>query len=534
MTALLPDHLPTAPAPASGESPLLDPARAARLARRVTASAGAPTREVRSPVSDRLVGLLPLSSEDDVESAFRAARAAQRAWAERGLAARARVLMRVHDLVLERRSELLDVALYETGKARRHGLEEVLDVALNARYYARNARRLLGTKRRKGIAPLLAPAWEVRHPKGVVGVIAPWNYPITLAASDALPALLAGNSVVLKPDWQTSFTALTMAELLADAGIPEQVFQVVAGDGPVVGPMVVDRSDYVCFTGSTRTGREVAARAAARLKGVSLELGGKNAAIVRADAHLNRTVEAMIRACFSNSGQLCISIERIYVHDHIYDDFVARFAQAVDGLRVGSGHGFDVEMGSMISPQQLERAAAHVDEAVAKGARVLAGGVPRPDLGPYFYAPTVLEGVQPGMAVYAEETFGPVVSVYRVFDDDEAVRRANDSPYGLNAAIFSRDVRTSRRLARQINAGTVNINEGYGSTWGATDSPMGGMGDSGLGRRHGAEGVLKYTEAQTIAAQRLVGFGYPPQLPPERTAALLAALPKALKWTGLR
>jgi succinate-semialdehyde dehydrogenase/glutarate-semialdehyde dehydrogenase len=305
-----------------------------------------------------------------------------------------------------------------------------------------------------------------------------------------LPALRAANAVVIKPDWQTTFTALALAEVLADAGVPEQVYQVVVGDGPVVGPMVVDRADYVCFTGSTRVGREVAQRAGARLKGCSLELGGKNAGYVRADAHLDRTVEAMVRACFSNSGQLCISIERLYVHDALYDDFTARFAQAVDGLRVGSGHGYDVEMGSMISAAQLARTEAHVDEAVAQGARVLAGGVARPDLGPFFYAPTILEGVRPGMAVYADETFGPVVSVYRVADDEEAVRLANDSPYGLNAAIFSRDVRTSRRLARRINAGTVNINEGYGSTWGATDSPMGGMGDSGLGRRHGAEGML--------------------------------------------
>jgi succinate-semialdehyde dehydrogenase/glutarate-semialdehyde dehydrogenase len=534
MTALLPDHPPLAADAPADEPPLLDPARAARLASRLTTSPRAAQREVRSPVSGRLVGMLPLSDEDDVESAYRAARAAQRAWAERGLAARARVLMRVHDLVLERRDEILDICLFETGKARRHGLEELLDVALNARYYARNGKRLLKTRRRKGIAPILNPVWEVRHPKGVVGVIAPWNYPITVGLSDSLPALLAGNAVVIKPDWQTTFTALALAEVLADAGVPEQVYQVVVGDGPVVGPMVVDRADYVCFTGSTRVGREVAQRAGARLKGCSLELGGKNAGYVRADAHLDRTVEAMVRACFSNSGQLCISIERLYVHDALYDDFTARFAQAVDGLRVGSGHGYDVEMGSMISAAQLARTEAHVDEAVAQGARVLAGGVARPDLGPFFYAPTILEGVRPGMAVYADETFGPVVSVYRVADDEEAVRLANDSPYGLNAAIFSRDVRTSRRLARRINAGTVNINEGYGSTWGATDSPMGGMGDSGLGRRHGAEGMLKYTEAQTIAAQRLVGFGYPPQLPPERTAALLAALPKALKWMGRR
>ena len=513
---------------------VLDPAVALRLAAQVTAGPSAPTIECRSPFDGALVGRLPVSSEADVDVAFGSARAAQRAWADRPVAARGRVLLTFHDLLLARRDEALDLVQWETGKARRHALEEVLDVAINARYYARSAARLLAPQRRRGALPLLTQVTQQHHPLGVVGVIAPWNYPLTLAVSDAIPALMAGNGIVLKPDSQTAFIALWARELLVEAGLPDSLFQVVIGDGPTVGPAVVDRADYVCFTGSTATGRDVARRCADRLVGCSLELGGKNAMIVCADANLDRTVEGALRACFSNAGQLCISIERMYVADEVYDTFVPAFADAVGRMRLSAALDYSADMGSLVSQRQLDAVRRHIDDAVAGGATVLAGGRPRPDVGRYFHEPTLLEGVTPSMAVCDEETFGPVVSLYRFGSEDDAIRRANATAYGLNASVWTRDTRRGRALAARIRAGTVNVNEGYGPAWGSVDAPMGGMGDSGLGRRHGAEGLLKYTETQTVAVQRLQGFGAPRQLSDEQWARVLTFSVGALKKVGWR
>ena len=289
--------------------------------------------------------------------------------------------------------------------------------------------------------------------------------------------------------------------------MPTDVVRVVTGDGPVVGPLVIDRVDYVMFTGSTRVGREVAARCGERLVGCSLELGGKNAMIIRSDANIDRAAEIAVRACFSNSGQLCISMERIYIHADVYDAFARAFAARVSAMTMAPTIGWTGDMGSLISGRQLTRVQKHVDDAVAQGARILAGGRPRPDIGPNFFEPTVLEGVTEGMILCDEETFGPVVVLYPVGSDEEAIELANDTAYGLNAAVVTRDRSAGRTIARQLRAGTVNVNEGYGPSWGSTRAPMGGMGDSGLGRRHGDEGLLKYTESQTVAVQRILSFG---------------------------
>src|SRR5918911_351896 len=288
-----------------------DPARVRRLAARVTAGRTARRVTTTAPFTGAPLAELPLSTPDDVRAAVARARSAQPGWAARGVRERAQVLLRLHDLVLARRAELLDLIQLECGKARAHAYEEVADVAINARWYARRGPGLLADVRHPGLVPGLTRGTEVRQPKGVVGVIAPWNYPFPLALSDALPALLAGNAVVLKPDTRTALTALAGAELLTEAGLPEALFGVVVGDGPVVGGALVDAVDHVCFTGSTATGRTVAARAAARLVGASLELGGKNAAYVAADADLDPAAEGTVRDCFSNAGQLCISIERL-------------------------------------------------------------------------------------------------------------------------------------------------------------------------------------------------------------------------------
>ncbi len=485
----------------------LDPSRIAHLLSLASARPGASTLPVIAPFTGHLLYDLPLSEESDVEGTIAELRAGQARWAAMTVRDRGRILLRFHDLVLANREEGLDIVQWETGKARLDAMEELIDVLLTSRHYARDAGRLLRTTRHRGIFPGLVRVDQVQHPKGVVGFIAPWNYPLTLAVSDAIPALMAGNAAVVKPDAQTSLTALWVLDLLRRAGVPDDVFRVVTGEGPVTGPMVIDRVDYVMFTGSTRVGREVAARCGERLVGCSLELGGKNAMIVRADADPVRAAEIAQRACFANSGQLCISMERLYIHRDVYEQFIAAFVGRVGSMTLKPGIAWGADMGSLISARQRDRVLAHIDDAVARGAAVLAGGRARPDIGPFYVEPTVLSGVTEDMILCDEETFGPVVAVYPVDSDEEAIALANATSYGLNAAVLTRDKAAGRTIARRLHAGTVNINEAYGATWGSTRSPMGGMGDSGLGRRHGDEGLLKYTESQSIATQRMLGFG---------------------------
>jgi succinate-semialdehyde dehydrogenase/glutarate-semialdehyde dehydrogenase len=449
-----------------------------------------------------VLGEVPVCSAHDVDAAVGTARLAQRHWAGVPVAERCAVIRRFRGLVLDREQEILDLVQAESGKSRLSAFEEFADVVLTADYYARNAERYLGPRRRKGAAPVLTRTTEYRIPKGVVGVISPWNYPLTLAVSDALPALLAGNGIVLKPDSQTPFTALLMLKLLRQAGLPADLFQVVTGPGTAIGPALIEGVDFLMFTGSSKTGKTVARQCGERLIGFSAELGGKNPMLVLADADVGKAAAGAVHACFSNSGQLCVSIERIYVHTDVHDSFLAAFAAGAKRIRMAPGPDWDIGMGSLTSAAQLERVDGHVRDALAKGAQLITGGRRRPDLGPLFYEPTILTGVTVDMLMAREETFGPVVAVYRAADDDEAVALANDSDFGLNASVWSAG--RGEAVARRILTGTVNVNEGYAATWASHDAPIGGMKESGAGRRHGREGILKYTEPQTIAVQRLL------------------------------
>jgi succinate-semialdehyde dehydrogenase/glutarate-semialdehyde dehydrogenase len=497
------------------------PQLVARLVRGVVAGEQPSKGISRSPFTGEVLAEIPESTPEDVDTAFRRARAAQRDWAGRSFGERAAVLLRFHDRVLAAQSELLDLIQAETGKTRAHAFEEVSVTAIEARHYARMGATYLRPRRRVGVLPTLTQVTEVRHAKGVIGQISPWNYPLALFAGDAVPAFMAGNAVVTKPDTQTALTALRTRELALEAGLPEELWQIVVGDGPVIGPEVVERADYVSFTGSTRTGREVAQRAAARLVGASMELGGKNAMLVLADADLDKAAEGAVRACFSSAGQLCVSIERLYVAREVADAFLEKFVARTSALRLGNTLGWGADMGSLVSQRQLDTVTSHVEEAVKNGARVLAGGQARPDVGPLFYEPTILDGVDAASAVCTQETFGPVVSVYRFDSEDEAVAQANSTPYGLNSSVWSRSAAHGRRVAVRLHSGTVNVNEGYASAYGSVAAPMGGMGDSGVGRRHGSEGILKYTESQNVAVQRLVPMAPSFGLDDEGYAALL-------------
>ncbi|MGP8299668.1 succinic semialdehyde dehydrogenase [Streptomyces inhibens] len=527
------DGNPVAAAPAGTRTAadVVTPEVAARLTRGVV---GRGRTANHTPFTGEKLADLPESTPEDVATAFERARAAQERWAKVPVKQRAAVLLRFHDLVLRRQAEVLDLIQLETGKARLHAHEEVQAVAVAARHYGRKAPAYLRPKGHTGVVPTLTKVTELRQPRGVVGQIAPWNYPLELSVGDALPAFVAGNAVVMKPDTETALTALWAREQLIEAGLPEDVWQVVIGEGPVVGPAVVAHADYVSFTGSTPTGREVAQGAAARLVGVSLELGGKNAMLVLHDADVEKAASGAIRGCFSSAGQLCISIERLYVHESIADDFVQRFAARTKAMRLGNALAYGADMGSLVGERQLETVTRHVEEAVAKGAELVAGGRPRPDIGPLFYEPTILDGVQAPMAVCGEETFGPVVSIYRFRDEDEAVALANATPYGLNSSVWTKDGRRGRAVAARLRTGTVNVNESYAAAYGSVQAPMGGMGDSGLGRRHGSEGILKYTEAQTIAQQRLMPLAPSFGMTDEKYAQFMTRSLRVMKAFRLR
>lgn len=509
-----------ADSPAPPHTPVLSPDERESLLRHIHAPHHTKTQGHPSPIDLTEVGRVPWGTEACVSEAAALVRQAQREWAEKPLADRVTVMRRLHDLVLDNYAHIVDIIQTETGKSRQSAMEEVADVAMTARYYSRSAKRHLGPHWRAGAFPIVTSTVERHVPKGVVGMITPWNYPFTLPLSDSIPALLAGNGVVLKPDPKTPFSALIGRQLLAEAGLPENLFLVVTGEPAAIGSALIAESDFVMFTGSTQTGKIIAQACGQRLIDFSAELGGKNPMIVFADAPLDRAVEGTIAACFSNSGQLCMSVERLMVHESIADEFTKKLVERIQALSLGVGLNWDADVGSLISEGQLARVKSHVSDAVDKGAEILVGGKHRPDLGAFVFEPTLLRGVTDEMVLCREETFGPVVSLATFSSDEEAVAKANDTDYGLNASVWG-SPKHARSVAERIEAGSVNINEGFTATWASLDAPMGGFKKSGVGRRHGRAGIVKYTDSQTVSRQRLINISRPPGMSGEKFAALM-------------
>ena len=483
---------------------------------------------ISNPISGGVIYELPQLSAEQVAEKVKAARIAQAEWAETPISVRSEILYRLHDLILEHQDEFMDVVQLETGKARAHAFEEVAGSLGAARYYAKIAKKALRPKKTVSGVPLLTKTWVNHVPVGVVGVITPWNYPLALCTLDVLPALIAGNAVVQKSDNQTTLTALTARKYTIQAGLDPRLWTIVAGDGAEVGNAITDNVDYVAFTGSANTGRQVGARAANRLIPFSLELGGKNPLIVLPSADLEKAADILIGGAFGSAGQLCVSIERAYVPNNEKARFEEILKNKVSSLKLGTSSDFSMDIGSLTSPNQLKRVSGFVDDAIQHGAKVIVGGHPLPEVGPNFYAPTILTNVTDQMKLHRNEVFGPLVSIYGYSDVDEAVKLANETREGLNASVVG-DVREATKVAKRIMAGTVNINEGFRATFASLDTPMGGMKNSGHGRRNGVDGLLKYTEAQAIGIHRGLlefpsrGYQY------NRMAPLLNLLAKIMK-----
>lgn len=472
----------------------------------------------------------PTAQAGDIEAAVNRARSAHSQWGTMSISQRAGVLLRLHDLVAEHEDVILDLIQTENGKARQHAFDELLDIYNCCRYYARSAKKAFGPEAHPGALPVLTKTRTQYYPLGVVGLISPWNYPLSLGVGDVLAALIAGNAVVHKPDSQTVLVAIYVRRLAVAAGLPEDAWQLVPGAGAEVGDTLVPLVDGLSFTGSTAVGKEMASQAAKRLIPTMAELGGKNPMLVLADADLELTAQGAVRTCFSSSGQLCMSAERMYVHADVYDEFLREFTKAADQIVLGAAYTDAATMGSLTSQKQLDAVQAHVDDAVAKGASIAYGGNHRPDLGPYFFEPTVLTGVTEDMDLFAQETFGPVVSVYKVASDDEAVAKANDTNYGLTASVWSANSRHGWEVASQLEAGMVNINEGFAAAYGSIAAPGGGVKESGLNHRHGISGLRLWANERTVAQQRLHPLAPSELLPPEKFRPLVTAGMKVMRY----
>jgi acyl-CoA reductase-like NAD-dependent aldehyde dehydrogenase len=461
-----------------------------------------------NPATGEVLGEFECASEVEVQAAVERAASAQPSWAALGLRKRIRILRNFQRLLQQKKSEGAQLVTREEGKPYVEALlTEVLVVLDAARFLIDNAYQLLRDQPvpHGNLAMKTKSGRLLREPYGVIGIISPWNYPFSIPATESLAALVAGNAVVLKPSEFTSLTAMKLAALLHDAGVPREIFQVMMGDGATGAALTNSSIDKLVFTGSVPTGKQIAQAAAARLLPVVLELGGKDPMLVLDDADIEIAARGAVWGAFVNAGQACLSVERCYVHRSLYEPFLEACVRLTRQLRVGNGINPEIEVGPMIHERQLRNVEAHVEDARAQGARVLAGGKRLPEVGKNFYAPTVLADVTHAMRVMREETFGPVLPVMPFDSDDQAVGLANDSEYGLSGSVWTRNRDRGEGLARCIQAGTVMVNDVV-SCFGISEAPHGGVKASGIGRSHGGFGLEEMVRLKYLDSDRLPGM----------------------------
>ena len=469
-----------------------------------------------NPATGEVLREWTCAGDSEVLAAVERARVAQHAWRELGVRKRITLLRDFQHRLHERKLQIAQAVTREEGKPVAEALTtEVLVVLDAARFLIDDSFRLLNDEPlpHGNLATKLKRGTLVREPYGVIGIISPWNYPFSIPATETLAALVAGNAVVLKPSEFTSLVALELQSLLYAAGVPKDVFQVIVGDGLTGAALLHSPIDKLVFTGSLATGKRIAVEAAEKLLPLVLELGGKDPMLVLDDADIDVASSAAVWGAFMNAGQACLSVERCYVHRSLYQPFLTACAQKTKKLRVASGTNPQTDVGPLIHQRQLQVVEAHVQDAIARGARVVVGGTALPELGPNFYKPTVLADVTHEMRIMREETFGPVLPVMAFEDDEEALHLANDSEFGLAASIWTRNRRRGERLARRIQAGTVMVNDLI-SCFGISEAPHGGTKSSGMGRAHGRFGLeemvwLKYVDSDLMPEMKKVWwYGY--------------------------
>jgi acyl-CoA reductase-like NAD-dependent aldehyde dehydrogenase len=492
---------------------------------------------VENPATGETIATVPDLSAAAIAEMAAKGRAAQPAWEAFGFEGRARVLLRTQKWLMDNTEQVVSTIVSETGKTYEDATFAEISYGGGAfGFWAKNAAEYLADERVKSSQVLVKGKKLILRfrPLGLIGVIGPWNYPLTNSFGDCIPALAAGNSVILKPSEVTPLTSLLLAEGMRECGLPENVLQIATGRGET-GAALIEHVDMIMFTGSTRTGRKVAEAAARRLIPASLELGGKDPMIVLSDADLERAANFATYYSMQNAGQTCISIERVYVEEPVYQEFVDKVSEKVRALRVGKPEGYgSVEVGAITFPPQLQTIKDHVADAVQKGARVLTGGHELQGPG-RFYEPTVLVDVDHSMKIMTEETFGPTLPIMKVHDAEEALRLANDTPYGLASSVFTRDTKRGEEIARRIEAGAATVNDAM-INYAALELPMGGAKASGLGSRHGAGGIRKYCSQQAIVVTPRLALKREVHMYPYkgRTSRLLVRFFKFLYGRGRR
>jgi acyl-CoA reductase-like NAD-dependent aldehyde dehydrogenase len=458
-----------------------------------------------NPATGNVVGYFEKTQLASLQQIVGRARVAQTVWARVPMRERCARLRDLRDRIMSSRDALADAVVAESGKPRVEALFADIFVAVDtAAFFAKHGQRMLRPERvpHHSIAAKAKSGTLLYEPVGVIGIISSWNYPLAIPLSQIIPAIIAGNAVICKTSDFTPHCGALIEKLFAGAGFPLDLVIIIQGGGEVGQALIDADPDKILFTGSVATGRRVAEACAKRLIPTVLELGGKDAMLVLADADLNVAASAAVWGSYTNCGQVCLSVERLFVEQSVSDEFAARCVAKTKKLRVGPGNDPNTDVGPMIRPQHVQRMVDLIEDAVSRGARVLCGGHPRVDLGPNFFEPTVITNVDSTMKLFQEETFGPILAMQAVANSEEAIKRANHSPFALSASVWTRDARRGEEIAKRLRAGAVMVNDAI-SYFAITEAPHGGCRASGWGRTHGRAGLLEMVQTKYIDVDRL-------------------------------